>query len=232
MERKWVIGDVHGCIRTLRTMIEVRIGLNRQDTLFLLGDLIDRGPDSRAVAEYLMELKEGGYNIRPIMGNHEYLMNMSIIEEDMFTLWMANSGKTTLRDFGIGPDYNSGPEAVTRIPYNVLLFFLHFPFYEETDHFFLVHAGLNPRLKNPLEDIDHMLWTREEVYPAEFLNGKRLVHGHTPVPVDEIRKRMDSPDWKILNIDGGCVYSNMPGLGHLVALNLTEMSLIVVANRD
>jgi serine/threonine protein phosphatase 1 len=232
MKRKWVIGDVHGCINTLRTMVEVRIGLNRQDTLFLLGDLIDRGPDSRAVAEYIMELQEGGYNIRPIMGNHEYLLNMSIVEEEMFNLWMANSGMTTLRDFGIDTSVYPGSQCVTRIPYDILLFFLRFSFFEETEHSFLVHAGLNPRLKNPTEDIDYMLWTREEVYASEFLAGRRLVHGHSPIPLKDIRNRVDSPGCMILNIDGGCVYSAKAGLGNLVALNLTDMSLQVVPNKE
>jgi len=46
---RYAIGDVHGCCRTLLTMVEELLRLGPDDTLFLLGDLIDRGPDSKGV---------------------------------------------------------------------------------------------------------------------------------------------------------------------------------------
>ena len=69
MGQRFVIGDVHGCARTLRTLVEERLGLTREDELYLLGDLIDRGPAVREVLEYIIGLREAGYAVASVMGN-------------------------------------------------------------------------------------------------------------------------------------------------------------------
>lgn len=67
-KREFAIADIHGCCRTFRHLLE-QIGFGKQDTLYLLGDYIDRGPDSRGVIETILELVREGYDIRPHMGN-------------------------------------------------------------------------------------------------------------------------------------------------------------------
>jgi serine/threonine protein phosphatase 1 len=66
------IGDIHGCARALRTVIEA-IQPQGNDTLIPLGDCIDRGPDSRQVIDELLRLRER-CNLIPLLGNHEEMM--------------------------------------------------------------------------------------------------------------------------------------------------------------
>ena len=69
--RRFVIGDIHGCFRTFRYLVEEELHLNPSDTLFLLGDLIDRGKESKAVIDYIRELS-ATMTVKPVMGNHEF----------------------------------------------------------------------------------------------------------------------------------------------------------------
>src|SRR5688500_13625324 len=72
--RRWVISDIHGCLTTLKTLVEQRISLTKADQLFLLGDYIDRGKHSAGVLDYLMGLVSEGYQIYPLLGNHEQML--------------------------------------------------------------------------------------------------------------------------------------------------------------
>jgi len=232
MKNRWVIGDVHGCIKTFRTMVEEEIVPRKEDALFLMGDLIDRGPDSKSVLDFIFRLHNQSLNVITLMGNHEWMLLESMTSREMFSLWMQNRGFTTLHDFGLSPDPESGPRAVTQIPARYLDFFERLPLFAETDGFFLVHAGLNPDLKNPEEDKETMLWTRKETYPAEFLRRRKLIHGHSPLPLQEIRQRISDPGTKVYNLDGGCVYPHIPGYGNLVAWNLDTGELKILRNQE
>lgn len=79
--RRWVIGDVHGCIKTLRALMEDKIQPGRQDRLIFVGDYVDRGPDSKGVVSYLMELRLMGYHLTLLKGNHEDMMLRSVYDK-------------------------------------------------------------------------------------------------------------------------------------------------------
>tara|TARA_R110002072_G_scaffold100891_7_gene222404 strand:+ start:912 stop:1172 length:261 start_codon:yes stop_codon:yes gene_type:complete len=70
---KYVIADIHGCYFTLRELLN-KIGLSNDDEIYFLGDYIDRGPNSNKVINYLIDLKERGYNLHTIKGNHEEMV--------------------------------------------------------------------------------------------------------------------------------------------------------------
>src|SRR5665647_1311876 len=72
--RTWVIPDVHGCLLTLRMLVEDLIELRKDDSLIFLGDIIDRGPSSKGVIDYIIKLKDGGINVKVLKGNHEEYM--------------------------------------------------------------------------------------------------------------------------------------------------------------
>jgi serine/threonine protein phosphatase 1 len=229
--RRFVIGDVHGCIQTFRYLVEDVLQLVPTDTLFLLGDIIDRGPGSKAVIDYIMELS-GSSTLRPIMGNHEFMMLRSLEDENVFRMWILNGCTQTLINFGVEPSMVNYWNSVSLIPPVYFDFFKGWPLYEETDDFFFVHAGLDIFSRDPLNDVRTLLWTRNEDAPQDILKGRKLIHGHTPVALSQIQERLQDPDTKILNLDGGCVYNNYPGLGHLVALDLDQMRLHSVKNRE
>jgi serine/threonine protein phosphatase 1 len=230
MDRRIVIGDIHGCISTFRKMVEDKVRLTKSDTLFLSGDYIDRGPDSKAVIDYIIGLQQDSYSLVTLMGNHEYLLLHALESIEYYKLWMLNSGYTTLKNFGIDLKNHQDNEAVYHIPASYLEFFRNLRYYAETSGFFISHACFEGGTENPLDDINSMIWKRVESYNAAFLNGRRLIHGHTPIPVEDIQRRLDDPASLIINLDAGCVYGNMPGYGNLAGLDLDSMELFTLKN--
>ena len=61
---RYATTDVHGCLQTLRYLVEQELQLTPDDELFLLGDYVNKGPDSRGVLDYLMHLQAAGYSVR------------------------------------------------------------------------------------------------------------------------------------------------------------------------
>ena len=101
MARRLVIGDVHGCRETLKGLLEKKMKISREDRLFFLGDYIDRGPDSKGVLDYLIDLKENGYSTVFIRGNHEEMLIESLSSDTYFHPWIYNGGGATLTSFGL-----------------------------------------------------------------------------------------------------------------------------------
>ena len=64
--RSFVIGDIHGCAATLRRLVDEILRPAPEDRIYLLGDLIDRGPDSKGVLDFIFELRERGLSTRQI----------------------------------------------------------------------------------------------------------------------------------------------------------------------
>lgn len=70
--RRLVIPDIHGCKKTFEELLQ-KIQLTKDDYLFLLGDYVNKGPDSIGVIDKIIELIEQGYNVFPLRGNHEQI---------------------------------------------------------------------------------------------------------------------------------------------------------------
>ena len=66
---RYATTDLHGCLHTFRRLVEEKLRLTRQDELYLLGDYVNKGPDSRGVLDYLMQLQAAGYHVRCLRGN-------------------------------------------------------------------------------------------------------------------------------------------------------------------
>src|SRR5450631_145864 len=99
--RRFVIGDIHGCQTTLQAMVEEALQLKETDTLYLLGDYIDRGPDSKGVLDYIMQMRESGYDVQALKGNHEELMLNAVADPTECYIWFGNRGRSTMREFGV-----------------------------------------------------------------------------------------------------------------------------------
>ena len=228
--RRLAIGDIHGCFHTFHHLVQDVLQIHPQDTLFLLGDYIDRGPASKEVIDYILNLRDF-CTVKPVMGNHEYMLLKSISDERFFKLWMLNSCETTLISFGVSPGKSMEWKSVNRIPLEYIDFFKGLNLYEETNDYLFVHAGIGSSAEDPLNNPDILLWTRTEDYNEPILQGRKMIHGHTPVELSLIRQRVLDPDSMIFNLDGGCVYSHFPGMGYLVALDLDKNRLYSVKNR-
>ena len=223
VRNRYAVGDVHGCSKTLRTMVEEVLRLGEDDTLFLLGDYIDRGPDSKGVLDYLLHLMwDKDYDIRPIMGNHEQMCLDAVSDSAARDLWYGNWGLLTLQQFGV-----SEPK---EIPKRYLDFMAAMPRILTTEHdYVLVHAGLNFRTADPILDTSpqDMLWERDHRVAPEKLGGRTVLCGHVITPLFEIRASLDQP---IICLDNGCFYKGHMSYGNLVALNLATRELLVQAN--
>ena len=214
--RTLVVGDIHGCSKTLSRLLNV-IELEPTDTLYLLGDYIDRGPDSKGVIDIILVLQREGYDIRPIRGNHEEMMMRAIrsgVIED-FLQWLNNGGYATLMSYG-------GISHPRDIPLEHLSFLEELPFYRMTCQYLFVHAGLDFSLDDPLSSAGKtsMLWSRYSKVDSRKIGGRTLVTGHTTQSLDAIKQSLNT---KHLRIDNGCHLGSEfvgKGKGNLVAVDL------------
>lgn len=218
--RRFVITDIHGCSQTLHKLLD-QIQLQKSDYLFFLGDYIDRGMDSKGVLDTILNLQKNNYHIFPLRGNHEDEFIWSIEnEEDVLAQHHGNQLETLL-------DENHQVKKV----YQDFLFQL--PFYYELEDYYLVHAGFNFSIPNPFENFEEMLWIRDFPIDKHQLNGKRIIHGHTPTALDMIQESI-SCRTQVINIDGGAVFYDFTdkGYGNLVALNIDTFELYTQHNLE
>lgn len=219
--RIFVIGDIHGCAATLRRLVDDTLRPVPADRIYLLGDLIDRGPDSKGVLDFIFELRERGLSVASIRGNHEEMFLQASADHTYQGLWAANGGLTTLASFQA-----DGPGD---IPGRYRDFLGSLPLYILLDDFVIVHAGLNFTPSNPFEDTDAMLWTRSPFVDRQRIGGRRLICGHTTVPLSRLQASLASS--KIM-LDNGCVFGGLPDMGNLAALELESMTLFLQPNID
>ena len=183
------MSDIHGQYEKYRKMLE-EINFSDEDTLYILGDVADRGEHSIKIL-YDMSMRA---NVIPMMGNHEHIaeyilrkLNVEITEQNLenwnadiikaITEWYENGGYPTSKEFsGLSPDDRE----------YILDYLREFSFYDEItvgeNIFVLVHGGL-PDF-SPEKDLDDYhpilsLYTRTD-YSITYYPDKYLVTGHTP----------------------------------------------------
>lgn len=217
-KRRFVVSDIHGCLATFRALLE-NIDLNKKDELYLLGDYVDRGPDSKGVIDLIFDLQEHGQAVYCLRGNHEQMLLDAWQEEQKLDFWVNNGGRETLKSFACDHPKD--------IPAKYLDFFRGLDYYFEIDDYILVHAGLNFRHAHPFADQEAMLWIRNwhlSISPT-WLGGRKIVHGHTPrqkMIINNFLTKLD--EQLVIDIDNGCVFQR-PGLGHLCAFEMTSQKL-------
>jgi serine/threonine protein phosphatase 1 len=221
MPRVFIIGDIHGCNKTFRKLVLEKISIRKTDKIYCLGDYIDRGPDSKGVIDFIIQLRKDGFNIHTLRGNHEQLLLESEIDEPAKEIWLKNGGDKALMSFGVN--------SIRDFDKKYIDFFKRTKYFIQTKYFILVHAGLNFSSADPLKDKEAILWIRNFSVDTYYLNGKLLIHGHTPKARDYI---ISQPFQSPLNLDGGCVFKHKDGFGNLFALNFFERKLIEVKNID
>jgi len=172
--RHLAIGDIHGCIDALTSLVDF-VGLRQDDTIVTLGDYVDRGPNSRAVLDFVIELGRS-HHVVSLRGNHEIMMLAARETQSWFHAWLGYGGDATLRSYSpSGNDagsFDDVPDEHIDFLENKLL-----PYYECDSHFF-VHANAEPGI--PIEDQkDPTLYWRRYRDPDRHCSGKIMVCGHT-----------------------------------------------------
>jgi len=222
--RKFAISDIHGCRKTFEALLD-QIGLTTEDELYLLGDYIDRGPDSKGVIDYIWQLQTDGYRLHCLRGNHEEMMLASMIDKRYRENWIGfNGGAETIRSFEA--------KSWVDIPENYLVFLHELEYYLEVDDYILVHAGLDFENDTPFEDKEALIWIRNwyESIDYDWLGDRIIVHGHTPQPSTNTKDMLKNiEELQVVDIDNGCVFPH-PRLGMLCAFELTQRELFFQKN--
>lgn len=219
----YVMSDIHGCYRQYKEVLE-KISFSDEDTLYVLGDVIDRGPEPLRVLED-MSMR---YNVIPIIGDHEY-MALSVLKKlmkeitednydkvidqnvmDQYNHWMSDGGQVTLDQI----------RKMDKDDREFLLEYLEeFQLYEELsvngEKYILVHADIAGNVKDaPLDQygIEDLIFTRAE-YDTVYSDSYILVTGHTPTFL--IDQKCDGKIYRKnrhIAVDCGCVYGKRLGV--------------------
>lgn len=223
MTNIFVISDIHGHYDEFEQLLN---NWNKQDKLVLLGDLIDRGPNSLLVIEKVMALKElYGELVTFIKGNHEdmllnYLHNPIEKQEHYY----KNGGKETMQNFlaplsSLQVDSNEDEVNYVLSHYHHQLQFLsEAPLYKIIGDVLFTHAGFNSQF-DTLEQTSErdFIWIRKHYLmtnQTSFVN----VFGHTPTKyIHASNDIWISDDKRYIAIDGGCYMS-----GQLNAVLLSQ----------
>ena len=218
-KRLFAIGDTHGCYDSFKELVENKIQLQKDDKLILLGDYIDRGDKSKEVVDFIIELLGNGYNLIPLMGNHEAMLLDAFKDEKNISKWIQNGGNETLKSFEIN--------SLKDIESKYIEFFKGLRYYYAFQDYLFVHGGFNDNLLNPFIDHSAMLWKCGETYINPLLSDKTIVHGHNPVRVAICDERVLSKH-RVINIDTGCVYKDSEGYGRLTAYDCICQKILFV----
>jgi serine/threonine protein phosphatase 1 len=192
----YAIGDVHGSLHKLRTLIaRCRRHADGQPMTFVfLGDYIDRGPQSAGVVDYVIELQSQLHErVIALKGNHEAFVLGIIDGATSAQSWLAQGGLATLGSYGA--------TGVGELPREHVDWLRALRLSYDDGRRFFVHAGIDPQKPLDAQGEDDMLWIREPFLSDARDYGRLIVHGHTPV-------ESDMPDLRSnrLNLDTGAVF--------------------------
>ena len=214
--RLFAVGDIHGCPDELRAILK-KIAPREGDTVVFVGDYVDRGPSSRDVVEQLLELNDGPAECVFLKGNHEDMMLSFLgLPGHYGDSFLFNGGAMTLDSYGVRED--DLEHAVEHLPAQHLRFFERLATSYLRPPYLFVHAGVVPTRHLDEQQVEDLLWIRQEFIFNPHVLGSTIVFGHTPM-----RGVMLDLPYKI-GIDTGLVYG-----GRLSCIDFTEEVLYQVA---
>ena len=209
--RVYAIGDIHGRLDLLKSMIERINGdiKSRADEniIVTLGDYVDRGPDSSGVLDRLATNPFAGQYVA-LKGNHEALFEAFLDNPTVGPDWWRLGGLETVKSFGIEvtPKMRSSDfERVARqlrdaMSSQQIEFLKSLKMSFEFGQYFLCHAGVRPGVSLARQSEVDLIWIRDEFLSSQSDFGKVVVHGHTPRREPEVLANR-------INIDTGAYAS-------------------------
>jgi serine/threonine protein phosphatase 1 len=229
--RVYALGDIHGRADLFEVLIE---GVEADDaarepaetTVILLGDLVDRGPDSKGVIDLARDW-QARRPVRILMGNHEEMFLEALESDGVLRHFLRYGGRETLLSYPIDQAaYSRAELAETRamaqaaVPEADLEFIRTFEDQITLGDYLFVHAGIRPGV--PLEEQrpSDLRWIRETFLAHRESFGPTVVHGHTIFSEPEVRSNR-------IGIDTGAYTS-----GRLTALGLEGRARWTIEARD
>ena len=226
--RRLVVGDIHGCARTLTALLDGEMKVGHGDQIFFLGDLISKGPDSLGVLEYVTGLPARGVGTVIIRGNHEAAILGSLHgkRSRLRQLLEQTRNEALLdpqRSDQLDPRWR---ELLERSVYVVRL-----------PDAILVHGGIDMSRAEPFADGELMVHLRSTIYDARVAENRPVIHGHTRAPLSTIIESLvNAAD--VVPLDNGAVGASsrkpfkVTEYGNLCCLNLDTWTLHVQPNLD
>lgn len=226
--RIYAVGDVHGRADLLKQLLS-RIDDDLKDhpiaeTIHVfLGDYIDRGRDSAAVLDLLIE-RARIHHLACLKGNHEIYLTEFLENPRILGAWAQYGALPTLASYGLQPTLNASPKQQADLatglckamPKSHGEFLARLQPSFTCGDFFFVHAGVRPGTPLASQSEDDLLWIRDDFLLHEEPFEKIIVHGHTPVKEPDVRKNR-------INIDTGAYAT-----GRLTCLKLEEDKILFI----
>jgi Diadenosine tetraphosphatase and related serine/threonine protein phosphatases len=194
--RTYAIGDIHGQIDLLRAA-HARIAADRarvgdaEAPVVHIGDLVDRGPDSRGVVDLLLKGQLAGQNWVVLKGNHDRMFSLYLegradpkLRADLDYLNPRIGGIETLASYGVTAGA-SAAEAKAAVPAGHRAFLADLPGYFLRGEVLFVHAGIKPGVPLQAQVEDDLIWIRDPFLHFTGPHPWLVVHGHTHRPAAE-----------------------------------------------
>lgn len=190
----YAVGDIHGHLAQLdRALALIEADGGPQARIVFLGDLVDRGPDSRGVIERLMQGQAAGRPWQVLRGNHDDMFRRFLAQGAVHNLRIKSGllwthprlgGLGTLASYGIAAEADT-PKAEllsaarVAVPEAHLAFLDALPRRIERDGLLFVHAGILPGVSLAAQDPEDLIWIRDPFLDDPRAHPWLVVHGHT-----------------------------------------------------
>ena len=236
--RAYAIGDIHGQLALLKAAhdrIAADIARHGPAPVVHVGDLVDRGPDSRGVIDLLLEGRAAGQDWVVLKGNHDRLFTMFLedpqaqdprLRSDLSWLHPRLGGAETLASYGVraAADRPIAPvhaDGLAAVPASHRAFLQALPLTHRIGDVLFVHAGIRPGVALDAQVEDDLLWIRQPFLEDTRDHGPLIVHGHTA---------LDAPTHygNRVNIDSSAGYG---GPLTAIAIEGREVFLLTEAGR-
>lgn len=189
--RVYSIGDIHGRLDLLREIHDMigddAGGFDGPCSVVYLGDLIDRGMQSREVIDELLDNPLPGFEAVHLMGNHEQILLDFLEHPKAAAGWLDWGGRETLSSYGIqvpmrcDRDEMEGLRDALRhaLPQRHLAFYRAMQVMHLSGDYLFVHAGIRPGRTLQEQRNEDLLWIREDFTESRQRHEHVVVHGHT-----------------------------------------------------
>ena len=174
MSLTYVIPDIHGRFDLMSEALHAvhAHAAGNGGTLVMLGDYVDKGPDSNKVIARLRRGMPDGWTFIPLKGNHDVMMVAAWRDPAKMTRWLERGGDKVLESYGGDP---------SAIPEADIAWLEALPLMHIDAHRIYVHAGLDPGVARDAQLETTLLWKRYPKGDAAGFEGRHVVHGHNSV---------------------------------------------------
>lgn len=190
----YAVGDVHGCLPKLlrleQKIVEDAAAFDGIKVIVMLGDYVDRGPDSAGVIEHLLRPAPDGFFRVCLCGNHEDVFVHFLQGMVPFESWIEFGAEETLLSYGLDRTALDGrgrksrsvsaQDVLSVMPSEHVSFLRKLPVALSTPSCYFVHAGVRPGVELEAQAERDLLWIRKDFLESEERLPKLVIHGHTP----------------------------------------------------